>query len=331
MRRLEQHWQRMTFVSALLYPLSVLFRTVVALRRAAYSKALLPSVRLPVPVIVVGNITVGGTGKTPLVLWLAGFLAENGRQPGIVSRGYGAPDTEPREVTPGSDPARSGDEPVLLAQRSGCPVWIGRDRPATAAALLRAHPRCDVIVSDDGLQHYALARDAEIAVIDRSRGLGNGLMLPAGPLREPASRLRSVDAVVVNGGDPGKRLPRAVGMALEGREFRNLLNPGHVVGPGHFQRLRVHAVAGIGNPSRFFDHLRALGLTFEAHPFPDHHAYAASDLAFEGCDAIVMTEKDAVKCASFATERQWALRVDAVPGPELGELVLRTLRKSPAR
>jgi tetraacyldisaccharide 4'-kinase len=261
------------------------------------------------------------------VLWLAAFLAGHGMHPGIVSRGHGSEPGDPRAVTPGSDPARAGDEPVLLAQRSGCPVWIGADRAAAGLALLHANPDCDVILSDDGLQHYALARDFEIAVIDGSRGVGNGFMLPAGPLREPPSRLRRVDAVVIHGAPrPLDKRKGAVGMKLEGREFRNLLNPTHAVGPEHFQRLRLHAVAGIGNPARFFAHLEALGLAFEAHAFPDHHSFTADELAFEGAEAILMTEKDAVKCASFARETHWALRVDAVPDPELGELVLRKLR-----
>ena len=314
-------------MSALLYPLSLLFRSIVALRRAAFRASLLRSHRLAVPVIVVGNITVGGTGKTPLVLWLAEFLLQHGFRPGIVSRGYGSSAHAPRRVTPLSDPASVGDEPVLLAQRSGSPVWVGTNRVAVGDALLRAHAECDVVLSDDGLQHYPLQRDMEIAVIDGARGLWNGLMRPAGPLREPPARLLTVDAVVING--PAHALETvtpAYAMRLEGREFRNLLNPAHVVGPAHFQRQHVHAIAGIGNPRRFFAHLEALGLQFEAHAFPDHHSYRAADLAFPHADAILMTEKDAVKCAAFAAETHWVLRVDAVPDPELGELILRKLR-----
>jgi tetraacyldisaccharide 4'-kinase len=325
--RLERHWQRVTFLSALLYPLGLLFRTIVALRRAAYRSSLLTSHRLGVPVIVVGNITVGGTGKTPLVLWLAEFLLGRGFHPGIVSRGYGSAEGSPRRVTPASDPASVGDEPVLLAQRSGCPVWVGTSRVAAGEALLRANAECDVLLSDDGLQHYALARDVEIAVVDGERGLGNGFMLPAGPLREPPSRLRTVDAVVVNGSAQSFATPtRGHSMKLEGRELRNLLNPDYVVGPAHFQRQRVHAIAGIGNPRRFFADLEALGLQFEPHVFPDHHAYAPADIAFRDAEAILMTEKDAVKCAAFAAETHWVLRVDAVPDPGLGELILRKLR-----
>jgi tetraacyldisaccharide 4'-kinase len=327
-RWLERQWQAFTPLAVALYPFSVLFRMIVASRRALYRSALLPIDRLPVPVIVVGNITAGGTGKTPLVLWLASFLTRNGMRPGIVSRGYGASAREPRGVTAASEPARVGDEPLLLAQRSDCPVWVGADRLAAARALLAAHPDRDVIVSDDGLQHYRLVRDVEIAVIDGARGLGNGLLLPAGPLREPVSRLREVDAVVIHGAPRRINVKKnAVGMQLEGREFRNLLNPGHIVGPEYFQRRRTYAVAGIGHPPRFFAHLEALGIAFEARAFPDHHAYTAADLAFANADAVVMTEKDAVKCTSFAREIHWALRVDAVPDPKLGELVLSKLRK----
>lgn len=326
---LERHWQHVTIVSALLYPLSVVFRAVVALRRFGYARSWLRTVKIGVPVVIVGNVTIGGTGKTPLVLWLTEFLSQQGFRPGIVSRGYGAAERDATAVTPGSDPARVGDEPVLLAQRSGCPVWIGRDRVAAASGLLHANARCDVIVSDDGLQHYRLARDVELAVIDGSRALGNGLMLPAGPLREPASRLREMDAIVINGGpraaDPTRR---AVSSKLEGRIFRNLMNPQHAVSAEFFQRRHVHAVAGIGNPARFFEHLQGLGLDFEAHPFPDHHSFTAGDLEFANCDAIVMTEKDAVKCGSFANETQWALRVDAAPDAALGELILRKLNKA---
>jgi tetraacyldisaccharide 4'-kinase len=227
-------------------------------------------------------------------------------------------------VAPGADPRRCGDEPVLLAQRSGCPVWIGADRAAAARALLTAHPACDVLLSDDGLQHYRLARDVEIAVIDAERGLGNGWLLPAGPLREPASRLDEVDAVVVHGETPGGVAPRPARcrMRLHGAEFHNLLNPGHRVGPGHFRHARLHAIAGIGNPARFFRHLQQLGLAFAAHPFPDHHPFTAADLAFDDADAILMTEKDAVKCRPYANEKCWALRVDAAVDAALGRLVL---------
>jgi tetraacyldisaccharide 4'-kinase len=327
---IESHWERVTPVSALLYPLSLLYGAVASIRRAAATPA-----RLPVPVIVAGNLTVGGTGKTPLVLWLAEFLTSRGYTPGIVSRGYGGRGRAPRRVLPESDPLACGDEAVLLARRSGCPVWAGADRVAAGEALLASQPACNIVLSDDGLQHYRLARDVEICVVDAARGFGNGWLLPAGPLRETLTRLAGVDAVIVNGDGsaphpsiallPGNAARFA--MTLEGREFRNLLNPGQAAGAELFRGKRVHAIAGIGNPQRFFSHLRALGLDFVAHPFPDHHPFTAADLAYDGLEAVVMTEKDAVKCKSFATEMHWELAVDAAPDPAAGELVLRKLGK----
>jgi tetraacyldisaccharide 4'-kinase len=305
---------------------------VSAARRSAYAYGVLRTHRAGVPVVIVGNITVGGTGKTPLVLWLAAFLQRHGMRPGIVSRGYRGAADHALEVTPAVDTSTAGDEPVLLARRSGCPVWIGRDRVAAARALLEAHPECDVIIADDGLQHYRLARDVEIAVIDGARGLGNGYTLPAGPLREPASRLAAVDAVVVNARDASEAArPRECVMRLEGSRFRNLADPQRHAGAADFAGKRVVAIAAIGNPPRFFAHLAALGMTFESRAFPDHHAYRESDLAFPDADAIVMTEKDAVKCAPFASPLHWVLPVDAVPDPQLGALVLRKLETARAK
>lgn len=338
MARLESHWDRITFLSVLLYPVSLVFRLAVSVRRGVYRAGIARPVRLPVPVIVVGNITVGGTGKTPLTLWLAAFLRSCGCTPGIVCRGYGGTQPAPQRVLPDSDPLACGDEAVLLAQRSGCEVWSGTDRAAAARELLAAQPACDVVISDDGLQHYALARDVEICMVDAGRGFGNGWLLPAGPLREPPSRLATVDAVVLNSNGAGAAPPgpeirqwntACFTMRLEGREFRNLLNPGHRVGAEHFRGRRVHAVAGIGNPQRFFRHLQGMGLDFIPHSFPDHYPFTASDIAFAPSEAVVMTEKDAVKCQRFAAEPHWALTVDAVPDPRLGELVMRKLETVP--
>ncbi|MFN7085011.1 MAG: tetraacyldisaccharide 4'-kinase [Burkholderiales bacterium] len=332
MNWLERHWQRVTLLGFFLYPLSLFFLLAVKLRRALYRAGILPAARLPVAVVVVGNITVGGTGKTPLVLWLVNFLREHGLRPGIVSRGYGRRGASPRAVTAASDVASCGDEPVMLAQRANVPVWVGADRVAAARALLQAHPECDVIVSDDGLQHYALQRDLEIAVIDGARGLGNARLLPAGPLREPATRLAAVDAIVVNvsqSAGVGLRTgaPPAFAMTLQSRGFYNLLNPDHKAVAEQFMNRRVHAIAGIGNPRRFFELLQRLGLTFTAHPFPDHHAFSAGELACDDADFVVMTEKDAVKCRPFATEKHWVLRVEAEIDPAFGELVLKKLGK----
>jgi len=334
MHWLEQNWYRVSAPHLALWPLSLAFGAVAASRRTLYRAGVLKTARLPVPVIVVGNITVGGTGKTPLVSWLAHFLREHGRRPGIVSRGYthgtgGA--CGAREVLTDSDPARVGDEAVLLARRTGCPVWVGARRAAAARALLAAHADCGVIISDDGLQHYALARDVEVAVIDGERGFGNGMLLPAGPLREPPRRLAQADAIVTNGAAlfPHEDLPPSAPlfeMRLAGSVFTNLLNPQQHVGPEHFLQRHVHAVAGIGNPRHFFEHLRELGVSFTAHPFPDHHAFSAADFSFaSGDDAVIMTEKDAVKCERFGNEHFWALRVDAEVEPGFGEQVLRKL------
>lgn len=322
MERLQHHWYRLSPLHLLLYPLSLLFRSLSALRRWLYRCGVLASVRLPVPVVIIGNISVGGTGKTPLTLWLAQQLIENGWHPGIVSRGYtrnskGA--ERPRPVLREDDADEVGDEPLLMAQRELCPVWIGRDRPAAALALLAAHPECDIILSDDGLQHYRLQRDAEIVVVDGARRFGNGLLLPAGPLREPVTRLHDADAVVINGGTPGEG---EFAMQLSGTRFYNLLNPGIEAAAASFAGQRLHAIAGIGHPQRFFDHLARQGLNVQAHPFPDHHRYRAADISLEGADAILMTEKDAVKCAPFATERCWVLRVDAQVSPALSQLIL---------
>jgi tetraacyldisaccharide 4'-kinase len=322
MERLQHHWYRFSPLHLLLFPVSLIFRALAASRRFLYRSRILASVKLPVPVVIVGNISVGGTGKTPLTLWLAQQLIENGWHPGIVSRGYtknSAQKKTPHEVT-GDDMADEvGDEPLLMAQRALCPVWIGRDRPAAALALLQAHPECDIILSDDGLQHYRLQRDAEIVVVDGARRFGNGLLLPAGPLREPVSRLKKVDAVVVNS---GATQGDEIAMRLEGTRFYNLLNPEMVVSAGEFFGQNLHAIAGIGHPQRFFAHLEHLGLTAQPHAFPDHYRYAATDIAFEDADAILMTEKDAVKCASFATEQCWVLRVDAQVSPALTQLIL---------
>lgn len=315
----ERHWYRLSALSLALAPVSLLFGAGVALRRAGYRAGLLGTERLPVPVVVVGNLVVGGTGKTPLVLWLVAALGARGFRPGIVSRGYGAANETPRAAPPGGDPARHGDEPLLLAERSGAPVFVGRDRTAAARALLAAHPECDAIVCDDGLQHYRLARDFEIAVEDE-RGHGNGLLLPAGPLREPASR--AVDAVVLN----GAARPGAFAMTLEPAGFARVGGDRAPVPLEALRGKRLHAAAGIGNPARFFATLRGLGLDPVPHAFPDHHAFVAGDVEFPDCDFVLVTEKDAVKCRSFARADLVALRVEARVEPRLADLVVSRLK-----
>src|SRR6266581_4440699 len=322
-------WQDRGPIAWLLLPIALAFAVAVACRRFLYRRGILASLRLSVPVIVVGNITAGGAGKTPLCLWLVDRLIRAGRRPGIVSRGYGAASRSTCEVSVDADPAAVGDEPLLLRRRSGCPVFVGRDRVAAARRLLAAHPGCDVIVADDGLQHYRLARDVEIAVVD-GRGLGNGWPLPAGPLREPAARLRSVDAVLLNGlGQSPLAAPRTYRMTLEGRRFQRLDDPGRSCPPADLRGRRLHACAGIGAPQRFFDYLTSLGLEFVAHPFPDHHRYSASDLAFSGCDAILMTEKDAIKCAGLSPHPVWVLPVTAVVEAGLVEFLMEKIDGRP--
>jgi len=293
---------------------------IVALRRAAYRLGVLRVHRVPVPVIVVGNLIVGGAGKTPLVLWLVQALKRRGYRPGIVSRGYGGSAVEPCGVAPGADPARFGDEPVLLAERSGAPVWIGVDRVAAARALLAAHPDRDVLILDDGLQHYALGRDFEIAVED-ARGQGNGLLLPAGPMREPASR--AVDARVMN----GVMAPAgAYRMQLVPAKIYLLHDPAQPIELAALFGKRLHAAAALGYPERFFATLRGMGLAPVPHAFPDHHAYMRADLDFPDCDLVLVTEKDAVKCRGLGRSDIAVVCVDAEVDPALADRVVERLR-----
>jgi tetraacyldisaccharide 4'-kinase len=289
-----------------LMPLSFLYGAVSGSRRFLYARRLRRSTRLARPVIIVGNLTVGGTGKTPLVCWLVARLGELGFHPGVVSRGYGGSANTVRLIEPSDDPRVVGDEPLLLARRTQVPVAIGGNRPA-AAQLLVAQG-CDVIVSDDGLQHYALARDCEVVVIDGDRRFGNGWLLPAGPLRETRSRLAVADAIVVNGGRA--MLEGALSMRLEARSAVALVG-GRVSPLAAFAGMAVHAVAGIGNPERFFNMLRAHGIEVEGHPLADHARIAAQDVRFGDDLPVLMTEKDAVKCAGAADERHWYVPVNA--------------------
>ncbi len=321
-RWLDRYGYSLNLIAVLLWPLSLLFSMVVRVRRWLYLNGFLPSAAVAVPVIVVGNISVGGAGKTPLTARLVNLLREAGYQPGIISRGYGGKSaTWPRHVIADSDPHQVGDEPVLLAQRCRCPVVVDPDRVAAARALLDIYPSCNVIVSDDGLQHYRLRRDIEIAVVDGFRRLGNGACLPAGPLREPPSRLREVDFVVGNGAARGDEYL----MILRGETAINLRDPKVSAVLAGFRRSTIHAVAGLGDPGRFFEHLRHARLRLIEHPFPDHHPFRPEDLQFGQDLPVLMTEKDAIKCWKFAPEGCWTVPVGAQLEPQFEEALLQRL------
>lgn len=324
-------WRSRGLLAWLLLPVGWLFFAAAAIRRGLYRGGWLRGERLPVPVVVIGNITAGGSGKTPLGIWLANALQRAGRHPGVISRGYGRDGSAVRKVGAGDTPNEVGDEPLLICRRTQCPVFVGADRVAAARALLAAHPEVDVILADDGLQHYRLARDVEVAVLD-ARGAMNGWPLPAGPLREPLGRLRDVDAVVMNGGALIPLAPLAgvplFGMELAGERFQRIGDSPQTCVAADLRGKRLHAVAGIGDPPRFFAHLAALGLTCEAHGFADHHRYAATDLAFAG-DAIVTTEKDAVKFPAGLPLPVWVLPVEARIAPDLARFVLEKLDGRP--
>ena len=313
-------WTRRGLLAWLLWPASLGFGFGVLIRRALYALRLLKSVHPKIPVIVVGNITVGGSGKTPLVLWIAEFLRAKGWSPGIISRGYGARIKTPRAANVASDPAEVGDEPIVLARRSGCPVWVGGDRVQVAAALRAAHPEVNVLVLDDGLQHYGLRRDIEIAVVD-ARGLGNGFLLPAGPLREPRFRLRTVDAVVAHGSFGVKDFA----MSLAGDEVHRMTDARERRPLKAFGGQKVHAAAGIGDPNRFFLHLGRAGIKVIPHPFGDHHPFTEADLDFGDGLPVMITEKDAVKLRRAARPDWWVLPVSARLDPGFGAWLVRKL------
>lgn len=316
-RWLEKQWysqRRPSPALWLLLPLHFLFITLSGLRRLAYRRGWLASVRLNVPVLVVGNLVVGGTGKTPLVLWLVEQLQQHGWHPGIISRGYGRRSLEVQAVRPDSAVTAVGDEPLLMARQSRVPLWVGRDRVLAGQALLAAHSDVDVLIADDGMQHYRLARDIEIALFDE-RGDGNGWRLPIGPLREPLTRLDDVFGVVFNG-EVEARLAVAArsetwAMRLVPGDFYALHDPAQRCNAATLRGRCLHAVAGIGNPERFFRTLAALGLEFVAHPLPDHHVFTAADLDYGSQAVILMTEKDAVKCGELEAQEVWVLPVEA--------------------
>jgi tetraacyldisaccharide 4'-kinase len=303
-------WYRGAAWLWLLRPAELVYRLVASLRRAAFRRGVLSVYRCPKPVVVVGNITAGGTGKTPVVITLVSALQQAGLRPGVVSRGYGGRAPEyPVVVEEGSDPGECGDEPLLIHTVTGCPVVVDPDRTRAARTLL-AQFDIDLVISDDGLQHYALARDYELVLIDGERGLGNGWCLPAGPLRESATRLESVDAVIYRGGDQQGASFRYEPVGLR-RLVDGELRP---LDPTHIGS-EVYAVAGIGQPEQFFAMLESAGFRLHRRSFPDHHRFVAADFKDMTGLPVIMTEKDAVKCAHLAGPGAWSLgiRVDLPP------------------
>jgi tetraacyldisaccharide 4'-kinase len=314
---LTRAWLRRGPLALALWPLSLLFRLLAGLRLALFRAGVLKSARLPVPVVVVGNIFIGGTGKTPLTIWLAEQLRAAGFHPGVISRGHGGAEGAPVEVTAASNAREVGDEPLLIAMRARCPVVVGRRRVETGRRLLERHPEVDVLIADDGLQHYALQRDVEVVLFD-GRGVGNGWTLPAGPLREPPSRRR--DVTVVNAPELTPALARAVGgapfqMRLAGGMAERLRDPATRQPLAAFRGKRIVAAAGIGNPGRFFAMLRAEGLDIEELPLPDHHDFLDDPFRGVAADVILVTEKDAVKCRQLENinndPRLWVVPVAA--------------------
>ena len=321
-QKLENAWYGKTGLTQVLRPLSWLFIALVTVRHFIYKSGLKKRIKLPVPVVIVGNLTAGGTGKTPLVIWLVNFLKSAGYKPGVISRGYsGRARNWPQQVRPDADPAMVGDEAVVIARRTGAPMAVGPSRVIDAKALLQ-HADVDIIISDDGLQHYALDRSIEIAVIDGVRRFGNGYCLPAGPLRELPARLESVDCKVTN----GVAAQGEYTMKYRADKVINLLN-NEVRALSDFKGMTVNAIAGIGNPDSFFNFLRGVGIRLHSRAFPDHYHYLQADLAFAADDTILMTEKDAVKCERFARENWWYIPLETALPDEFGVNILNLLGK----
>jgi tetraacyldisaccharide 4'-kinase len=322
-RWLQDTWYKEMYISSVFMPFSMLYDDVMRFRAFLYRIGIKKKTKLAVPVVIVGNITVGGTGKTPLIICLARILREEGYKPGIISRGYGGNSgTWPIWVDDKSSAEQVGDEAILMAKRADCPVVVGPERTESAQMLLDKSD-CDVVLSDDGLQHYALERDIEIAVIDGDRRFGNGYTLPAGPLREPVERLQSVDLIIVNG-QPEEE--NEFSMKINGDIAVNLVTKEEKL-LSDFVLIPSHALAGIGNPKRFFNLLEKKKIPIETHAFPDHHQFQADDILFADNKHILMTEKDAVKCMSFATEKHWYVPITVQPQQTFVDKLLTLLKE----
>ncbi len=304
---IEKVWYSSHPLGLLLVPLAWCYTLVIILRRVCYQSGIFAINQVAAPVIVVGNISVGGTGKTPLVLWLVDYFRQKGLKPGVISRGYGGRESaRPQQVRPDSNPLLVGDEPVLIARNTLSPVAVARERLLAAEELIK-HYNCNLIICDDGLQHYGLGRDLEICVIDGQRRFGNERCLPAGPLREPVGRLNSVDMIV----SKYKAGRHEYKMEYEYGDLVSVRNPDTSMAISELAGQEVHAVAAIGNPERFFAWLRKHNIQIIKHVFPDHHPFQEEEIAFHDGLPVVMTEKDAVKCQQFSNPLHWYLPIRA--------------------
>lgn len=319
MKSIDAYWYSHNIFAWLLIPVSWIYCLISILRRFLYLKGFLKSRKLEIPIIIVGNISVGGTGKTPLLIAICKLLKEQGIKPCVVSRGYGGNFSGEKIISREDTPESVGDEPFMLARQTHCPVAVGRNRTEAAQLLIDKHS-CNIILSDDGLQHYRMQRDIEIAVIDVNRKFGNGFCLPAGPLREPVSRLATTDMIVYHG-----NVAEDYRFSLEFNDAINLVSQ-ESRSIESFNTSSVHAVAGIGHPQRFFNQLRQTGLTIVEHAFPDHHSYNESDINFGDGKPVLMTEKDAVKCANFKQSNCWCITVEAKLSEPLEKDILEKAR-----
>lgn len=320
----QRSWYEKSRMTLFLIPITWIFCNIVMLRSLFYRFGILRSYKLTIPVIIVGNISIGGNGKTPTVIWLANFLKQSGYRPGIISRGYGGKARKwPQQVRPDSDPVIVGDEAIVISRRTNCPMAVGPERVDTGNALI-AHSKCDIIISDDGLQHYKLKRDIEVAVIDGQRRHGNGYCLPAGPLRESIKRLDSVDFILTN----GDACENEFSMNYIGDKLYSINNDSIEIQLQELQFDTVHAVAGIAHPERFFNTLKEYSFTVIEHSFPDHYYFTKNDLLFNDNYPILMTEKDAVKCRRFTIDNCWYLPIEIVMSEKFGLSVLNKLEKN---
>lgn len=327
---MQTFWSRRGWLNRLLLPLSWLFGVVAGLRRLFYRKRIINAAHPGVPVIIVGNLGAGGSGKTPFVIWLVQWLKQRGYRPGVVSRGYGRKCKTLHVLADNSSPAQAGDEPLLIFQTTQVPVVVARDRLQACAALRQQYPEVDILIADDGLQHYCLQRDVELVLADADSLFGNGWLLPAGPLREPVTRLAQADALILsqrgNADMPAPAAPVPVfNVRHQPGRFYNLKQPARVAAADYFRGAEVEAVAGIARPQAFFTSLQADGITIHARPFSDHHAYVAGEI--DPAATVVMTAKDAVKCRHLAGEEWWVRTLELNPDPALETWLAATLAR----